>query len=130
MVAGMGLAAVYDLDLAHFIGNPFEPLHITEEEIRPLVGGGTPGKADCQDVLIHACPGFVVDQAHELLLALHVRVPELVSGNAQGVAQTEIVLSPQRNMAVEQFSKRRGNPGGGMDPVGDGLNVIACKHEP
>ena len=138
----MGLAGEDDLYRAlGGVEEGLQPLRLRQEQGRPLVGGETPGEPDREDPGIEdvVAPGEVAladplseaggpeappHEAHQPLLALLAHPPDvLVRRVVQAGPSLGSGVPPLReDVAVEERGHLTRDPGGGVDPVGDGLD--------
>ena len=93
-VLRMGLAGVDDLQTAAPASDRFESLYIRKQKISALVRGRAPRKADRKHVHIHPRVGFEINMMEQFPFCRGMRLPNLLLGNAQRVAQAAIVLVP------------------------------------
>jgi hypothetical protein len=56
-----------------------------------------------------------------------MRVPDLFAGNAERVAEAEVVAAPAWNMSIEQALEFLGRPGGSVDTIRDGVDWVTAK---
>ena len=128
VVGGMGLAGEENLQAADLFGDGDQTRGVVEEQAGALVGGDAAGEAEGEDVGVEVVAGALGDGAEEAQLAFVVS-----SGDARGLdavdgAEVLVVGAPVRDLVVEQLLKRRGEPGGGVDAVGDGVDLVVREH--
>ena len=126
--AGWALPAYRDLQAADLLGDGDETLGVVQEQAGALVGGDAAGKAEGEDVGVEVVAGAFGDGGEEAKLAFVVG-----SGDAGGVdavdrAEVMVVGAPVRDLAVEEVLELGGEPGGGVDAVGDGVDLVVGEH--
>src|SRR5262249_40156686 len=85
-------------------------------------------EADCKGIGIKAKAGFLLHLFEELVLSEQMGRPDFFRGQAEDVAQREVVFAPSGNVAVENVLHGRTSPSGGVDAIGDGFDVRAGEH--
>ena len=124
----MGLAGVEDLESADLFSDRDQALGIVKEEAGAFVGGNATGEAEGEDVGVEVMAGALGDGGEEAKLAFVVG-----GGDAGGLytvdrAEEQIVGAPVGYLAVKEFLEVRGEPGGGVHAVGDGVHLIFGEH--
>ena len=129
-VAGVGLAAVDDLDGSDFLGDLAETARVGHQQIGALVAGGAASEADGEDVRVEVSAGLGGNCGEEVFLGLGVAAPDALQAQVDGVAHVEAVLAPLGHLLVEEPLHGRSRPGAGVDAVGERLNPIVREHLP
>jgi hypothetical protein len=70
----------------------------------------------------------MIHQIDQPLFGGDVGIPDVAPGDADGIAEAEVVAPPAANEPIEQLGERRRHPGRGVHAVGDGIDFIAGEH--
>ncbi len=124
----MGLASVENLEAADFFGDRDQAGRVVQEQAGPLVGGDAAGKAERKDVGVEVVAGALGDSAEEAKLAFVVGRGDTCRIDTVNGPKVLVVGAPVRDLAVEEFLELRGEPGGGVDAVGDGVHLVVGEH--
>ena len=121
---GMSLAAKENLHAAELLRAAHQALGIRQQQISPFVGGYAASKANGEDVAAQRDPGPLRNRLDERALGLGVRLLDLAQRNVDRVTKLEIIFAPAGNGAIEDGLHRSSGPGGGVHPVGDGIDGV------
>src|ERR1700748_3314310 len=124
----MGLTCVEDLKTADLFGDLYKTFGVVQEEAGAFVGCDATRKAEGENVRIEVMPGALGNGAEEAKLALVVSCGDAGGVDAIDRPEVLIVCAPVWNLFVEEFLKVGGEPGGGVNAVGDGVDLVAGKH--
>ena len=119
----MGFAGVENLQAADFFGDGDEAGGVVEEQAGALVGGDAAGEAEGEDVGVEVVAGALGDRGEEAKLALVVGGGDARRVDAVDGAEVLVVGAPVGDLVVEELLEWVGEPGGGVDAVGDGVDL-------
>ncbi len=128
LVGGVGFAGVQDLEAADLFGDRGEAFGVVKEEARALVGGDAAGETEGEDAGLEADAGAKLDFGEESFLADAVRARDLLRADAVDGAEVLVVGAPAGDFEVKELLERFGEPGGGVDAVGDGVDGVVGEH--
>jgi len=129
LISRVGLAAHDDLE-GTLPGEGLEAREIGKQQIRPLVGGHAPRKAEDGLVRIQRHPGQFPHLVDQRQFGFQVGGPELLARNTIGAGEQFRLMAPARHKLVVHFCDRRAGPGGGMHPVRHRVHRITREHQP
>ena len=124
----MRLAGEEDLKAADLLSNGDEAGWIVEEQAGALVGGDAAGEAEGEDVGVEVLLRAAGYGGEEAMLAFNVAGSDLCRVDALDGAEVLVIGAPVGDFLVEEILKGAGEPGGGVDAVGDGVDVVAREH--
>ena len=99
-----------------------------EEKAGALVGGDAAGETEGQNVGVEVMAGSLGDGAEEAKLTLVVSSSDAGGVDAVDRAKVLVVGASVGDLAVEKLLKMGGEPGGGVNAVGDGVDLVAGEH--
>ena len=124
----MGFAGVEDLQAADLFGDGDEALGVVQEQAGALVGGDAAGEAEGEDVGVEVVAGALGDGGEEAKLAFVVGGGDAGRVDAVDGAEVLVVGAPVGDLLVEELLEVRREPGGGVDAVGDGVDLVVGEH--
>jgi len=125
----MSLACVENLETADLFGDGDKPGGVFEQEAGAFVRCHAAGETKGEDGRIEVMAGALGQNFKEALLAFEMTGGDLRGIDAVDGAKVLVVGAPVGDLGVEQLLKGRGEPGGGVDPVGDGVHLVVGEHE-
>src|SRR5213075_1865955 len=124
----MRFAGINNLRRAGILGNLAQPVQIRQDEVGALVYRGAPREANRKYFGVKMEAGLRADHFEQFVFGDKMRCPNILGGQAESASQTEIVLTPGWNVAVEELLERRACPGTGVNAIGDGFDRHFREH--
>jgi len=101
----MGFSPVNNLEGSHLACYFSQALRVGEQEVRPLIRSSSPRKANSDRSRGQLYDGPPLYLSEKLPFSLGVGFNDFIEGNAYGIAQVEIVLSPPLYVKVVEALK-------------------------
>ncbi len=127
-VVGVRFSRKHNLKFSSIFGDFAQPVQIRQNQISPFVPGGAACKSDGKDIWIELQSGLFVHLVEKFVLRQQMRGPPLFLWQSQRAAQTVIVLTPGRNVAVQSCLERWSGPRRRMHTVSNCFYWNLRKH--
>src|SRR5436309_16105850 len=115
----MRLARKNNLELAGIFSDLAEAIEIGQYQVGALVPGGAAREANRKHLRVQMETGFCANHFEQFMLGDEMGGPHVFGRQTEGTSQTEIVLAPSWDVAVEELSKRGASPRARMDAIRD-----------